>query len=739
MDNRACITCDRYIGCLDPKKSISYSCSKFIPVSLYGVGSKGKTEKQTIDAGFSLFDGHGLGTLATAKNPVAVLESLDQNYEFDLAKQVLDVVMSTDKALSKDLKVPDGDFPTAPNFYTFCTSAKYLKQTPYPWQILMPTIYLNEYCPRCTDQDYLFDTWKSTDSYLKIEKKVAFFEHGVCPHCKARRSKMVNKGLMYFYEEAALCLGQRSGKSANLGDVAAYLTHLEIKLQNVNEVYGLKSNSELHGTFVALTYGQAKDTLWDPYYNNLTDSPWFSSFHAMLNEVGGNHGEDLYRLKDSFVQYRHRKIKVYPAGPDKRVLRGRTRFLAAMDELGWFPNGADAIKLVKLNADEVYKALSNSLRTVRAAANLLVEKGFDNIPTAYFINLSSPASIRDKIMELVRKSQDSAKIFGIQLPTWDANPTMPRSMFDEEFNRDPVGAMRDFGAQPPISNSPLLSNLDSIEGCASKKGQNPIRIKYETKKGKNGASTRFAKIAKLQDGAPPSVLAIDAGYSNNSFACSIGHLIDNKRVKLDLMVEVQPLPGIPLNYTLIFKHLLTPLIQRRNVRIIAADRWNSIKLLQDAEEEFDIKHVIYSLKYRDMVMFKDYFESGQLRYPKPEWTTDQITGYNQSEYPQTFKNHPVEHFVLQCITVQDTGATVTKGDRLTDDLVRSSMLCLNQLLNEENQELLNSAPDSAVRSSVNLQSSIVMRTSSGASGSTPTGTVKSSSGRVIGTARARAF
>ena len=300
------------------------------------------------------------------------------------------------------------------------------------------------------------------------------------------------------------------------------------------------------------------------------------SYHSMLDEIGGNHGEDLYRLKDSFVQYRHRKIKVYPAGPDKRVLRGRTRFAAAIDELGWFPNGAEAIKLVKLNADEVYKALSNSLRTVRAAANLLVEKGFDNIPTAYFINLSSPASIRDKIMELVRKSQDSAKIFGIQLPTWDANPTMPRSMFDEEFNRDPVGAMRDFGAQPPISNSPLLSNLDSIEGCASKKGQNPIRIKYETKKGKNGASTRFAKIAKLQDGAPPSVLAIDAGYSNNSFACSIGHLIDNKRVKLDLMVEVQPLPGIPLNYTLIFKHLLTPLIQRRNVRIIAADRWKNL-------------------------------------------------------------------------------------------------------------------------------------------------------------------
>ncbi len=270
---KSCIGCDNYIGCLDPKKAISYSCSKFIPVSLYGIGEKGKQTKKnsTKSNAFEL----AYAVERSSKDPVEILDSLDEDYEFDLAKQVMDVVMSSDKSLSRDLKVPDGDFPTAPNFYTFCTSPKYLKQTPYPWQILIPTILFADFCPRCTDQDYLFDDWKSTDSYSKIEKKVAFLEHGVCPHCKARRSELVAEGEMNFYEEAAFCLGQRSGKSANLGDVAAYTTHLNIKLQNVNEVYGLKANNELHGTFVALTYGQAKDTLWDPFYNNLVDAPWF--------------------------------------------------------------------------------------------------------------------------------------------------------------------------------------------------------------------------------------------------------------------------------------------------------------------------------------------------------------------------------------------------------------------------------------------------------------------------------
>lgn len=1009
---RSCMACEKYSTCNDPKKSIPYSCGKFVPVSVELPSSK-KKSKRSSDSGIDL-DPFGLGDHdiwlpENAKNPIKILTEADEISEFDLAKQVLDVISSKDKSLSRDLKVPDGDFPQAPNFYTFCTSPKYLKSTPYAWQIIIPTIYLTEFCPRCTDQDYLFDNWKPGDSYTKIEKKVAFLEYGVCPHCGARRSKLFKKEEINFYEEAAICLGQRSGKSVNLGDVAAYVLHMQIKLQNVNEVYSLKQNSELHGTFVALTYGQAKDTLWDPFYNNLIDSPWYTSYTAMLDQVGNKYGEQLYNLKDSFVTFRHRHLKMYPAGPDKRVLRGRTRFFACLtadslvstsaglkrideesikrdtthvgdkhfgitdwartgiknvfrtrlengmyvdttanhelktqrgwirqdqvtnddyllvslggkfpekemqvqkgtnsfldthvacrfahsyfekagvwqtagdfdfmmphepahmeafvpeallrsteglhwdflhafftrgkhigvevrhesyrllhqvqlmllrvgvlstvsykadamnnatflrideestlrffargrkepyaptkwvkvseifpagtayvyditvddedhgftangivvhnsvDEMGWFPNGADAAKLVKMNADEIYKALGNSLRTVRSAADLLIRKGFDNIPTAMFVNLSSPSSVRDKIMELVRQSQTSRKIFGIQLATWDVNPTMKRSMFDEEFSRDPVGAMRDFGAQPPISNSPLLSNTDKIFEASTKK-KNPIKIAYKTKTSSSGQQTRYAKVLKMRTGGPPSIMAIDAGYVNNSFACAIGYMEDEKNARIHALIEVQPLPGVPLNYTLIYKHLLGPVIEGMNVKLVCADRWNSIKLLQDAEEEFDIKQQQYMLKYKDLVLFKDYFESGQIRFPHLEWDQDQIAGYDQSTYPAPFKENPVEHFVLQCMTVQDTGTQVLKGDQLTDDLARASMLLLNRLQDEENQAYLDSFSDMKSTNRVNVMQGLVYRSYQGAMGSTKTGAGKSSSGRVIGMARQR--
>ena len=276
-NKNSCLGCDHYISCADPKKKISYSCSKFVHVSMYGVGRKGAITKSKT-SGIELINPQGLilpNSAARASHVIGSMDEEDKRYEFNLAAQVLEVVMSNDKSLSRDLKVPDGDFALAPNFYTFCTNSKFLKGTPYPWQVLIPTIFLAEFCPRCTDQDYLFDEWLATDKYTKIEKKVAFLEHGVCPHCKATRSEMVGAAEMNFYEEAALCLGQRSGKSANFGDVAAYTTHQQIKLQNPNEVYGLKSNNELHGTFCALTYGQAKDTLWDPFFNNLVESPWF--------------------------------------------------------------------------------------------------------------------------------------------------------------------------------------------------------------------------------------------------------------------------------------------------------------------------------------------------------------------------------------------------------------------------------------------------------------------------------
>lgn len=635
--------------------------------------------------------------------------------EFNIAAVIADIVKN-DKVVSSDIKINDRDFLRAPNFYTFCIKDHFLKQKPFVEQAILGTRVLAEYCPRCTDMEWFDHTHKVDDTLFKFEKKVALLEDGVCPHCKIGRAKLVNQHGMPFFNEAAICCGQRSGKSAWIGMIASYLTHLQIKLQKPNEVYGLLNANILHGTFCALTYAQAKDTLWEPYYGHLQESPWFSGYHKMLDEAGQRYGEELLKLKDTFVMYRHRRLLVYPAGPDKRTLRGRTRFMASIDELGYFDNDAHTAK-VKMNASEVYIALERSLLTVRAKAEQLIAQGFDSVPTAYFLNVSSPSSVRDKIMELVRKAQGSNKIYGLIKPTWEMNPGVPRSALAEEFRKDPITAMRDYGAQPPLTASPFIESKSDVENCLGEK-KNPIRITHKQVKAKDGTIKRFAVIDKIKPGRKASVLAMDAGYSNNSFAACVAHKEGNNLI-VDLLVEIQPLPGIPLHYSKIYKEILGPIIDDRNVVLMCADRWNSLKILSDAEVEYDIATRQYSLKYADMQNFKAYLQDKQITYPRPVDDIDEILKYDQSQYPACFKNKPSDHLMLQMLTVQDTGSQVVKGDQLTDDLLRALMLAITMLVDPKNEEILNAA-DAAPKNVISMEKSAVYKGGSG--GGTSRGT-----------------
>lgn len=671
-----CLSCSNYLRCKDPEKSVIYVCHRF--ASTKWSKSEGALRLSDLLGEIGL----GYSTPAQSGQDSAIL--VPDGSEFDI-RRVIDDIITNDEPVSSDIKISDRDFPQAPNFFKFCVSEKYLNQKPFLEQALIGTRVLAEYCPKCSDMEWIDHTHKVGDSLHTFERKVALLEKGVCPYCKKAKAHFVKAGLLNPYNEAALAVGQRGGKSAWLGMMASYLTHLQIKMQKPNEVYGLLRANILHGTFAALTYAQAKDTLWEPYYGHLIDSPWFRDYHSMLDQATERYGEELYKLKDTFVLYRHRRLLVYPAGPDKRTLRGRTRFMAAIDELGWFPNDANNSK-VKMNATEVYIALERSLLTVRASAEALLKQGFSNIPTAYFLNISSPSSIRDKIMELVRKSQGSRKIYGTIKPTWEMNPKVPRSALEEEFRKDPVSAMRDYGAEPPLTASPFLSSQTAIEACFSEK-LNRVRITHLQKKSSDRTISRYARIDKITRLSRPSVLAIDAGYSNNSFACCITSLEEHNYPRISLLVEVMPLPGIPLNYSKIYSEILVPLCDECNVVLVGADRWNSLKILSDLNEELDIQTVQRSIKYPEMQLFKSYVDDNQILFPMPRNSIEDILKYDQSTYPHCFKDRPEEHFVLQLLTVQDTGASVIKGDQLTDDLVRAAMLSTALILDPDYEEL----------------------------------------------------
>lgn len=81
-------------------------------------------------------------------------------------------------------------------------------------------------------------------------------------------------------------LNHNSGKSALVAMCSSYLVHRQLKLQKPNEVYGLLPSNVLHGTFVALTFKQASETLWEPFLAYMTDSPWFCVDQETEVELG---------------------------------------------------------------------------------------------------------------------------------------------------------------------------------------------------------------------------------------------------------------------------------------------------------------------------------------------------------------------------------------------------------------------------------------------------------------------
>lgn len=492
-------------------------------------------------------------------------------------------------------------------------------------------------------------------------------------------------------------VNHNSGKSLSVaGYFAPYLTHRMLKLQNPSAFYNLKTGTMLHCTFVALTYAQAKDTLWQNFYSTLVESAWYNEYHSMLRYYSDKFGEKLLRFNDTYVAYPARGLMAYPAGPDKRVLRGRTRYFASVDEIGWFDSNKDSTK-VKDNAHEIVGALDRSLLTMRGAAERLVKEGYDDVYPGYAMNVSSPSHRNDMICILVRKSQDSKSAYGVTRPTWEVNPDLPRTSaaIEDAYRDDPQTAERDYGAVPPLASSPLISSEKQIEGVLTGR-PNLLNIKRTVKrKQKLGESFTLAKIAKSKGFKKPTIMAIDAGYTNNSFSGVIGHVNEEEQAVVKALFEIIPARGAPLNHSLIFTDLLIPAMHKYNVRILLADRWNSIKLLQDAALEMDLAVAKqHSLKYPQLFNVKTRVQQGSLILPVPErGSLQECLTFEAADYPECFDMQPASHLAMQLATVKDTGRTVDKGDGYTDDIFRSLALFVWACDVEEFRMELDGSPD----------------------------------------------
>ena len=510
-------------------------------------------------------------------------EILSTGVDFDLKNLVKS---SIDSKTGKMRELVDTrSLPEAKNFYDYCYRILGSDIHP-PWavQMWLATMALGEVCPRCTNPKYMdvFQIDKKMSSKdLNSKKRMTFLEHGVCPRCGATRKEILENNELPNYDQAVFILGQRSGKSTTAAIMASYVLHRYLMYPILSSMTdSMQASTELVFIFCSLTYQKAYDVLWTPFKNIVNTAQWFKAYFQLLDQYKEQYGKELYTKGESVISFANKNIKCYPVGPTASRLRGNTAIMTILDELGLFPlPRADEVvdendTNRRASADEAYTSLTNSLTTVDAARNELIHRGFNDAPPCLMLSVSSPVSRRDKVMRLYAESKTNPYIFAARMATWQVNPHLEITSgpIASAFKTSERKALRDFGAQPAEGAAPYFPE-DVVVSCfTGRPNSHTLQYQYDDRN-----HFVWGTVRRVNQYNGPTVMALDAGLVNNSFAIAVvGYNEQTHQTETVCVLEVIANDNNMVNFENLYRAVILPLCEQLNTCLVVADRWNSV-------------------------------------------------------------------------------------------------------------------------------------------------------------------
>jgi hypothetical protein len=322
-------------------------------------------------------------------------------------------------------------------------------------------------------------------------------------------------------------MNHNSGKTATAGIMGTYVEHRVIALGHscqggLAKYFNQLPKQPFEIAFIASTDVQSADTIWARFTASRQQSPWLSKYIKWIKqkEVEQTTPNGVkpwtYEEREKYIVHGALNLKMNSLNSNSGGLAGRTRMAAFIDELARFENTDSA-----RSADEAYRVLENSLRTLRSAAT----KKKDIPWLGTMVSISSPISDDDKSMRLLKQAPNIRGMYYGHYATWEFNPDQPREMFDDDFEKDPIGAMRDFGASPPTVASPLIADPNKFRELAIQQDLQPTatfkKLIYQDKSGREYVSAAVESAQLMRNGE--RYICIDAGASFDQFAAACAH------------------------------------------------------------------------------------------------------------------------------------------------------------------------------------------------------------------------
>jgi len=487
-------------------------------------------------------------------------------------------------------------------------------------------------------------------SRMELEDEVLLrwaqdYEEDRCPKCGITRSEFEEDGLITAFDCLHLVCGMRSGKSVLAGLTTTYAEHRILTLAltepgGIQGYLGMPTAEQLEMTLLASTDVQSQDTIWAKYRNYRELSPWFRRYVPWVKEqekiqvTPPGMQPWSYSEGDKKIRNGLHKLLINSLNSNSGGLVGKTRLLSGADEIGRMRQTDSA-----QGANEIYRGLENSLRTVRSRA-----KDRKKAPwLGLMLSVTSPLAHEDKAMKLLRIGQ-SGRVGGMlayHYATWDFNPFEPRENFDEEFMKDSVGAERDFGARPPMAAYPLVADPDRFLRNAAGAQQPTASFTYPTHVDATGQEYIGVELSHAQlipvDRASrsaaqktPYFCAFDAGKNFDAFAgaCAHGEWREDSdgntvlTTVFDWLIRIIPMgKGVEVHFDSVFE-LIKALSKKQMISRVEFDRWQSVQIIQQ------IRHIGVAAEQRpvkdaDMRMFASDGLLGRIQMLPPEEDDDE--------------------------------------------------------------------------------------------------------------------
>ncbi len=468
-------------------------------------------------------------------------------------------------------------------------------------------------------------------------------------------------------------LHHNSGKSKLVGLIANYVTHWFLTIPNPIRLFNQSAGDIIGISFAGLSEEKVEKNLWSAYIGFMDSSPWFQRYHQFLQDKGKEKKQELFKKRNSYIQYNHKKLWIDFYGSKGTSLRGDTRGMGSIDELSWLLTDEESGGGSHGNADAMHEAMGNSLSTLRAKRlQIFNEKNYD-IPPILMVNISSPRSSKDKMMQLVKASRTDSNILGYQLPSWLCNPDYTEVSLRKMYaSIDAAKFYRDYGAEPPIESNPFLSEPNLIDRIALAANCPYYSFKIEKDIDTLGDKFLYAKLDIKQRDNSPRLLSFDLGTTNNAFTMCVFKVDQDARPVLEHGLIIKPKDGHKIHFPWIYDNVTVPLIKNFNVKFVFFDQWQSLdqvmRLRDSGTEAFQ-----YSMKYADIDQVRGMISNRSVLIPKMRKTmAEHLKAWRESD--EYLPDDLSGALGIQLLTARDMGVRFIKPTVGDDDFFRSFCL-----------------------------------------------------------------